>query len=75
MNTITLPKTEYQDLKKKAQALEVILSFIQKDIFVAPPIKDAKKVISEFKKTGLYNEKFIESLKNGLGRSSYFKLK
>ena len=75
MNTITLPKIKYQDLKKKAQAYEVIVSFIQKDFFVAPPIKDTKKIIGEFKKTGLYNEKFIESLKNGLGRSSYFKTK
>lgn len=73
MTTITLPRNKYQDLKKKAQAYELILNIIEKDIFSLPPINDSKKIIGEFKKTGLYNEKFIESLKKGLNRSSYFK--
>lgn len=73
MTTITLPRNKYQDLKKKAQAYELILNIIEKDIFSLPPMNDSKKIIGEFKKTGLYNEKFIESLKKGLNRSSYFK--
>lgn len=73
MTTITLPKNKYQELKKKAQAYELILSIIEKDIFSLPPINDPKQIISEFKKTGLYNKEFIESLKKGLNRSSYFK--
>lgn len=73
MSTITLPKNEYQDLKKKARAYELILNVIEKDFFSPPPTRDSKKIVSEFKKTGLYNEKFIESLKRGLDRSSYFK--
>ena len=35
--------------------------------------KDIEEVIASFKSTGLYNQKFIDSLKKGLKRSSYFK--
>lgn len=72
MSTVTIPKIKYQDIKKKADAYELILSILEKDFFAMPPMKDSKKIIGEFKKTGLYKKEFIESLKKGLSRSSYF---
>lgn len=72
MSTITIPKIKYQDIKKKADAYELIMGILEKDFFAAPPTTDRKKIISEFKKTGLYKNEFIESLKKGLSRSSYF---
>lgn len=72
MSTITIPKTKYQDIKKKADSYELILSILEKDFFAMPPMKDSKKIIGEFKKTGLYKKEFIEGLKKGLSRSSYF---
>lgn len=73
MGTVTIPKTKYQELKKKAGAYEYILRFVQGEFFSAPPTRDAKKIISELKKTGRYNQKFLESIKRGLARSSYFR--
>lgn len=72
MTTITLPKIEYLELKKRASAYEKIIGIIGYDAFVSPPIRSAKQVMKEFKKTGLYNKSFIKDLENGLKRSSYF---
>ncbi|MCL0086138.1 hypothetical protein M1N52_02585 [Thermodesulfovibrionales bacterium] len=46
---------------------------IEGDIFSLPPTNDIKEVIKAFKKTGLYNQKFIGSLEKGLKISPYFK--
>lgn len=72
MNTITLPKTEYLELKKRAAAYNVIINVVSKDLFASPPEKSAKKIIDEFKKTGLYSKAFLEDLASGLNNSSYF---
>ena len=42
------------------------------DIFDQTGTRDAKKVISDFRATGLYNEDFLKSLGQGLKESSYF---
>ena len=34
--------------------------------------KNSKKIINEFRATGLYNEKFLKSMELGLKESSYF---
>lgn len=74
MATITLNQKEYRELKSRAEAYDRILSAIKiKDIFTPPTTKSRKKIISEFKKTKLYNKKFIDSLEKGLKRSTYFK--
>jgi hypothetical protein len=72
MNTITLEKNEYKRLKEKADAYEIILNITERDVLSSPPIRSSKKIMSEFKKTKLYNKKFIDSLKQGFERSASF---
>ncbi|MDP3785337.1 MAG: hypothetical protein Q8R12_04760 [bacterium] len=71
MTTITIPQKEYQKLTEKALRYEYIRQMMEENLFSPPPTRNVKKIIDEFKKTGLYNQKFLESLKNGLRRSSY----
>ncbi|MFH1712644.1 MAG: ribbon-helix-helix domain-containing protein [Candidatus Jacksonbacteria bacterium] len=40
--------------------------------FQAPPIRSAGKVMDGFRKTGKYNQKFLDSLEKGLTKSAYF---
>lgn len=74
MDTITLPKKEYQNLIEKALRYEYLAKIIKKqeDIFACPPIKSSKEVLKNFKAVGLYNPAFLKSLESGLKRSSYF---
>lgn len=72
MGTITIPKIEYQELKKRAKAYDVIISIVSQDLFVPPPEKSAGKIAAQFKKTGLYSKAFLQDLSAGLKRSSYF---
>ena len=72
MSTITLEKSEYKRLKEKAEAYEIILNITERDVLSFPPIRSSKKIITEFKKTKLYNKRFIDSLKCGLERSVSF---
>ena len=73
MVTITIPKIEYQQLIGKAFRYDYLKQVMTEDIFASPPICDAKKALKEFKETNLYSQKFLNSLKKGLKRSSYFK--
>lgn len=73
MATITIPKREYQRLIEKAFRYEYLRQIMEEDIFTLPPVRDVKRIIREFKKTNLYNEKFLKSLEQGLKRSSYFR--
>jgi hypothetical protein len=75
MVTVTIPKKEYQDLSEKALRYEYLRQILEEDIFAPPPTKDPNEVIKEFKKSGLYNRKFLGSLEKGLRRSSYFRAK
>jgi len=71
METITISKKEYKQLTEKAMRYDFLRIAMEKDLFASPP-KNSSKIINEFKKTGLYNQEFIESLENGLKRSKYF---
>ena len=73
MQTVTISRKEYQALIEKKLRYEYLHQIIEDDIFSPPPTKDTKEIIYAFKKTGLYNQKFIDSLEKGLKRSSYFK--
>jgi hypothetical protein len=73
MVTITIPKTEYQQLLGKAFRYDYLRQVMTEDIFASPSVRDAKKVLKEFKATNLYSQKFLNSLKKGMKRSSYFK--
>ena len=75
MVTVTIPKKEYQRLAERALRYEYLRHILEEDIFASPPAKNAGEVIREFKKSGLYNQKFIKSLEKGLDRSSYFRVK
>lgn len=72
MSTITLPKIEYLNLKKRAEAFDKVVSGINPNFFFVPVEKSRKKIISEFSKTKVYNKEFIKSLEKGLKRSSFF---
>ena len=72
MVTVTISKKEYQKLMDKAFRYEYLRQILEEDIFAPPPSKNIKKIMEEFKKSGLYNQRFLESLKKGLKRSSYF---
>lgn len=70
--TITLSKIEYQQLKQIKKRYELAKNFFKLEILQKPAIKDSKKIINEFRETGLYNEKFLKSMEKGLKESSYF---
>ena len=72
MNTVTLSKTEYLELKKRADAYNIIINVVSQDLFTSPPEKSAKKVVAGFKKTGLYSKAFLKDLASGLNSSGYF---
>lgn len=72
MVTVTIPQKEYQKLVERALRYEYIRQITEEDVFSPPPTRNAEKIVEEFKETGLYNQKFLNSLKKGLKRSSYF---
>ncbi|MGB2762455.1 MAG: hypothetical protein WBC21_02840 [Minisyncoccales bacterium] len=72
MATITIPKKEYQQLLENALRYQYIRHLMEEDIFVSPPVRDIEKMVQKFKETNLYSQKFLNSLKRGLKRSSYF---
>ena len=72
MVTITLPKIEYLNLKKRAEAFDRMVAGVNPDLFYVPVEKSRKKIISDFSKTKLYSKEFLKSLEEGLKRSSFF---
>ncbi len=70
--TITLPYTEYQELKQIKKCYELAREFFKLEPLQRPATKNSKKIINDFRKTGLYNEKFLSSVEKGLKESSYF---
>jgi len=72
MVTVTLPKIEYLNLKKRAEAFDKMIAGINPSFFFIPLEKSRKKIISEFSRTKLYNREFLKSLEKGLKRSTFF---
>ena len=72
MSTITIPKIEYDFLKKRATAYERVLSIAQDEMFAPPPTRSEKNIIQTLRATKRYNKKFIASVNKGLRHSSYF---
>jgi len=72
MSTVTISKTQYEALKQRAEAYERIVSATSDELFSPPPTRDAKKVISDMRKTKRYSEAFLKSLEKGLSRTNYF---
>ncbi len=73
MATITIPKKECQQLLERALRYDYLRQIIEEDLFASPPTRSIKEIVKAFQKTKKYNRKFIESLKKGLKRSSYFR--
>lgn len=72
MSTVTITKTQYETLKRRAEAYERIVSAAEADVFSPPPIRDAKKVVAAMRKTGRYSAAFLKSLESGLARTRHF---
>lgn len=72
MSTVTLKKSEYEILKKKAEAYETIIRVVEQDIFSPPSIGSRKAILNEFKKTGNYSKEFLEDIGQAIKRSSFF---
>jgi hypothetical protein len=73
MSTVTISKTQYEALKRRATAYDRLITAARKDVFSPPPTRDRKEVMREFRATKKYSTAFLESLDKGLARSSYFK--
>ena len=73
MSKITIPIKEYHSLLAAKLKYQYLKKVLEEDIFSAPPVKNAKKVINAFKDTKKYNPSFIKSLEKGLRRSPLFK--
>lgn len=68
-NTISVSKIEYERLRNIAERYALLRSAVVEDFFEEPPTKDVNQIIKEFRETGLYNEKFLQSLADGLKES------
>ncbi len=69
MNTVTISKKEYSQLKNQALAYRKMA----KSLFSAVVKDPIAEVVSDFSSTGLYNKNFLKDLESGLRKSSYLK--
>jgi len=69
MVEVTLPKTEYEQLRRQAAAYRKFAARFF-EIAIYDPVDD---IIKDFRKTNLYSEKFLKDLDSGLRQSSYAK--
>lgn len=72
MPNVTISQKEYERLLDAKLKYDYLRQLLDSDLFAPPQIKNSKSIISEFRKTGLYNEKFLRSLAKGLKRSPPF---
>ena len=71
MKTITIPKTQYQQILQQAKAYQKLANS-----FFATKLKyHVNDVVSDFAQTGIYSKEFLQDLQSGLEKSSYFKPK
>lgn len=73
MSTVTISKTQYEALQRRAVAYDRVVAAAREDIFSPPPTRDVKEVMRDFRATKRYSALFLKSLEKGLLRSSYFK--
>jgi len=67
MSSVTIPKTEYEQLKRQARAYQRVASRLFESVLG----DSVTEVVNDFRKTGLYSEEFLSDLGAGLGHSSY----
>lgn len=73
MTKVTIAQQEYERLTRIAKKYEVIRKALSYDFFEEPATTDVKKIIKDFRATGLYSDKFLNGLERGLKESSFFK--
>ena len=73
METVTISKKEYTDLVEKKIRYELIRGALEDNLFAPPPTKNINEIAAQLRATHKYNARFVESVKRGLRRSSYFK--
>jgi len=69
MAHITIPKKEYDQLKKHSRAYKRVAT----KLFSAIVKDSVSDIVADFRKTGLYTKNFISDLEIGLKKSSYGK--
>ncbi len=69
MTTVTLPKTEYKQLKQQAEAYRKFAARFFEAVLQDP----VGEVVEDFRNTNLYSKGFLKNLEKGLRRSSYAK--
>ena len=69
MSKVTIPKKEYQSLKKQANAYRKFATRFF-EVILKDPVAD---VVEDFRKTDLYSDDFLKDLESGLRKSSYAK--
>lgn len=70
--TVTIPKTEYEQLHRIAKKYEMVRKVFSHDLFEEPDTRDIKRIIKDFRVTKLYNKSFLRSLEQGMKESDYF---
>lgn len=71
-NTITLPRAEYERLRKTAERYELLRNAITEDFFEEPLVRNPDDIISAMEETERYTKAFLKSLHRGLKESSRF---
>ena len=67
MNKIAIPKTEYRQLRRQADAYKKIAGDLSALI-----LRDSvAEAVGDFRNTGLYAEEFLSDMETGLRKSSY----
>jgi len=69
IETITLPKAKYNQLRQQALAYRRFTARFF-DFLIRDSVKN---VVDDFKATNLYSENFLKDLEVGLADSSYFR--
>lgn len=69
MTTVTIPRNEYSELKRQANAYRRVATRLH-TLLIRDPIA---VVVSDFNKSGLYTRAFLQDLEDGLRKSSYTK--
>lgn len=69
MSTVTIPKKEYQKLRRYSSAYRKLAT----RLFEAVVHDDIETVVRDFTATKLYSKAFLTDLEKGLRRSSYGK--
>lgn len=67
MAQVTIPKTEYEQLRRQAEAYRKFTEKLFESVIRAP----IEEIVEDFRKTGLYTEGFLRDLESGLRQSSY----